>query len=136
MSSRRTPSAGAVSTVPPSPVSGERELIVIAKPEAGLRATREAVASVSGAKVDSLNSLLASSGAGMVPIFGNEDRVARAMSAAAATPSAEYLPDLTSYYRVEAEDQKLDELADKLLNSELVDGAFVKPKIQPPVPFQ
>ena len=136
MSSRRTPSRGAAYSVPTSPVSGERELIVIAKPEAGLRATREAVASVSGAKVASLNSLLESSGAGMIPIFGNEDRVARAMSAAAAIPSAEGLPDLTSYYRVEAEDQKLDELADKLLKSELVDGAFVKPKMEPPVLFQ
>ncbi len=110
MSSRRTPSRGAANSVPTSPVSGERELIVIAKPEAGLRATREAVASVSGAKVASLNS--------------------------AAIPSAEGLPDLTSYYRVEAEDQKLDELADKLLKSELVDGAFVKPKMEPPVLFQ
>jgi hypothetical protein len=136
MSSRRTPLGGAASSVPPSPISGERELICIAKPEAGLRATRETVASVSGAKVASLNSLLESSGAGMVPIFGNEDRVARAMSAAAAMPSGEYLPDLTSYYRVEAEDEKLDDLAKKLLDSELVDGAFVKPKMQPPVLFQ
>ena len=62
MSSRRTPSGGAAYSVPTSPISGERELIVIAKPEAGLRATREAVASVSGAKVASLNSLLESSG--------------------------------------------------------------------------
>jgi hypothetical protein len=136
MSSRRTPLGGAASSVPPSLISGERELICIAKPEAGLRATRETVASVSGAKVASLNSLLESSGAGMVPIFGNEDRVARAMSAAAAMPSGEYLPDLTSYYRVEAEDQKLDALAEKLMNSELVDAAYVKPKMQPPVLFQ
>jgi hypothetical protein len=71
----------------------------------------------------------------LVPVFGNEDRVARTMSASLRFAEVE-LPPLPSYYRVVAEDEKLDELASRLLETEVVDAAFVKPAAQPPVIFE
>ena len=127
-----------------SPFSSERELIVVAKSEAGLRAMSMGteVASMSGTTVTSLNSLLKSSGATLVPIFGNEDRV-EMMTAARSTEAAmadvappEGLANLSSFYRVEASEEQLDKLADKLLNLDMVDAAFIKPAPEPPVLFQ
>lgn len=124
-------------TAAPSPFPGERELIIITTPEAGLRATPGEIVSARGANVSSLSSLLDSSGAALVPVFGNEDRVARAMSAGVATTMpAEGVPDLTSFYRVVAADEQLDKLADKLLNLNLVEGAYIKPQMEPPVLFE
>ena len=54
----------------PNRLSGERELIVIAKREAGLRAQGERVSSVAGADVTPLADVLASDGATMRPLFG------------------------------------------------------------------
>lgn len=64
MPSRKKPPAGDThSESPSSPVSGERELIVVAKSEARLRAAPHEVASESGADVASINSILESVGA-------------------------------------------------------------------------
>jgi hypothetical protein len=122
-----------------SPFSSQRELIVVAKPSAGLRALRGTVSSVSRANVTSLNSLLSSQGATIAPLFGNEDRVARALSTAYRrpavyrTPEASPVLDLTTFYRVEANDDRLDDLAAKMLDHGLVAGAYVKPAPEPPV---
>jgi subtilisin family serine protease len=128
---RKRPAGG-----PPtaSPFQGERELIVMARADAGLRATPRAVTSVGGANVTSLNSLLRSRNASLVPVFGNEDRVGRAM--AVAGRSAVAMPDLASYYRVVADDARLDKLADELLALPVVDGAYVKPIMEPPVIYE
>src|SRR5947199_261938 len=70
-------------------------------------------------------------GATMVPLFGYGDRVAMAVSRGPQLPHG--VPDLTTYYRVVADDQHLDQLAQELLKLDVVDGAFVKPKPEPPV---
>ena len=136
MPSRKTPSRAPASSGSSSDSFGERELIVVAKPQAGLRAMAESVATVADANVDSLNSVLRDSGARLVPLFGNEDRVARTMSASAAAFETTDLPALTTFYRVVAEDEQLDELAYKLLETNVVEAAFVKPPAQPPVIFE
>jgi len=126
--------AGRRPTNVPSRFESERELIVITKSDAGLRSLRSEVASTAGANVTSLNSLLQSSGATMTPVFGNEDRVARFATAAAEDPyAAASTSDMTSFYRVEAADEQLDKLAEKMLNLALVEAAYVKPKPEPPV---
>lgn len=107
------------------------ELIVVAKAGAGLRATPAGVSSISGAKISSLNSLLKSSGARMTPVFGNEERVM--LSMATATPETRAtMPDLAAFYKVEADPDKLEKIAEKLLNENLVDGAYVQPPAFPP----
>lgn len=128
---KRRRSSRATSSTPSSPISGERELIVVSRPESGLRAAAGAVTSLRGAKVDSLTTLLQRRGATMVPLFGNEDRVAMAVSRATAIPHG--MTDLTTYYRVVADDRHLDDLAQQLLKVEVVEGAYVKPKAEPPV---
>lgn len=111
----------------------ERELIVIAKPESGLRATRDAVASLSGANVSSLNSLLRASGATMLPLFGGEERIKRAMASRLAAAVPADMPDVSTFYAVKADDDKLDRLSEQLLDNNLVDAAYVKPGAEPPL---
>lgn len=113
--------------------AGERELIVIAKSDAGLKVGLDSVKSSARADVTKLNSLLKSSGARLKPLFGvNEDRVRLAMSRVTGA-AAKALPDMASYYRVEADDSKLDDLANRLLKSDMVEAAYVKPPSEPPI---
>jgi hypothetical protein len=136
MAKKSPPGGPAYSGSPSAPVASERELIVVAAPQAGLRATGETVASVAGADVSSLNAVLGESGATLVPVFGNEDRVARTMSFSTMGVAAADLPEMTSFYRVVADDEKLDGLASKLLETDVVEAAFVKPPMEPPVIFE
>jgi subtilase family protein/uncharacterized protein DUF5648 len=114
----------------------ERELIVIAEPSAGLRATRDGVASAAGLNVSSLAQALSASGAKMRPLFGpSEERLRSAAGARAATGAEADVqtPDLSIYYRVEAPDENLDELAAELRGHEAVRAAYVKPGAEPAV---
>ena len=108
------------------------ELICMAVPGAGLRASASAVASVSGVKTGSLNALLKSANAVMVPIFGSEPRV-EASRAAAATSAVASLPELSSYYSVVVDPAKMAKLARDLLKDPTVQAAYVKPAASPPV---
>ncbi len=126
----------------PSHGYGRPELIVVAKSEAGLRARVRGVDSVASADTTSLASLLDAAGARMRPLFGlSEDRL-RASMAPAAPPdpdteaASQPFPDLALFYRVEADDARLDQLARDLLASEMIDGAYVKPAGEPPVFFE
>ena len=132
MPSQRKSSRGGASS-PAVPVNEERELIVVTTPAAGLRAAREALTSLAGADVDPLNEVLRESGATMVPVFGNEDRVARTLSESGAMFEVPQVANLTSFYRVVADDEKLDDIAGRLLETEVVESAFVKPPAFPPV---
>ena len=127
------------SQVPPRPGGGRPELVVIAKPEAGLRAVAAGPTSVTDADTTSLASLLDTHGAAMRPLFGlSEDRVRAqvealpAPSATAAKGEAEPPPDLALFYRVAADEDRLDELAEDLLADDLVEAAYVKPAGEPP----
>ena len=108
-----------------------RELVVIARAEAGLRASAAGLASVAELDVSPLAQILASEGATMRPLFGvSEDRIAHEIMA---MPSAAYaeIPDLSVYYRVDAPESKLDRLAAKLRKSKFVTAAYVKPPAEP-----
>jgi hypothetical protein len=114
----------------PPTLHTERELIVIAEPAAGLRATREGVASATGQDVSSLAEALSSSGARIRPLFGPSETRSRA---AMADPGAPDQTDLTHYYRVDAPDEALDELAAELRGHKAVRAAYVKPPAEPAV---
>jgi hypothetical protein len=114
---------------PPMP----RELIVIVKPEAGLQVTREGITSRQGADISSLANLLAAEGATLRPLFGaNEERLKSTAASIRAKTSAD-VPDLSVYYRVEAPDDRLDELASRLREEGAVEAAYVKPSAELPV---
>lgn len=111
---------------------GERELIVIMQPEVGLRSTPDGVASTTGADVSGLENALAGDDVTLRPLFGREDRMAARMADVAPDSSID-IPDLTAFYRVDAPDERLDELADRLRDVEGVESAYVKPPAEPAV---
>jgi len=111
----------------------ERELIVVAKSEAQLRVTRARITSVEGVNVNSLADILASQSAVMRPLFGiNEEQIQARIASVAAETDAD-VPDLSLYYRVEAPDEHLEELATRLREHEVVEAAYVKPAAELPI---
>jgi hypothetical protein len=108
----------------------ERELIVIASATAQLRSSRNGLASDAGLEVGSLSQILADEGVSLQPLFGVPESHLRAE--AASLPASADVPDLSVYYRVQAPDEKLDDLAAKLLAHHLVEAAYVKPPGEPP----
>lgn len=120
------------------------ELVVITKPEAGIRARGANLESATGADTNSLQSLLTAHGARLQPLFGaSEERVhAQTRSVEAqrqnegADAAREPLPDLSRYYRVkadvEADKEKLEQIATELRNNPSVEAAYVKPPGEPP----
>jgi len=118
-----------------SPTTGTpdlRELIVITKDDAGLRASRNAVASVTGKKVSSINTLLKTYNVNFVPIFGSENRAPKLPGAAVAALSAQHNITLSNYYKVDAT-ANLEALRKALLNEGTVETAFIKPMAEPPM---
>ena len=106
----------------------DRELVVIAAPDAGLRAGDEGVGSVTDTDVGPLADLLSDADLALEPLFGvSEDRLTRDADRAAA-PDA---PDLSVFYRVRADDDHLDELAPKIEELPFVASAYVKPAPEP-----
>lgn len=115
-----------------------RELIVVANKEANLRSHLTTVSSLSGANVSDLDKVLHDAGATMMPLFGDsEDRLIKertSMAAEMPPAEAQYLgeiPDLSVYYRVEAADESLDDLAEQLVQCQTVHAAYVKPPAYP-----
>lgn len=110
-----------------------KELVVLAKPELGLRAERLRIASVTGADKDAakLGELLSRAGATIRPLFGlTEDRLLARMRVpeAVGTPA-----DLSLYYYVDAPEPQLEALAEELRKQPGVEAAYVKPEAEPPV---
>jgi len=116
-----------------------RELVVVARPEAGLRASGVSVASAANAGIDvsALGDALRRAGASIHPLFGSSEAAVRNATApvAAARPAA-HLPDLALFYRVSAPDAALDALARELHRHAAVESAYVKPGAVPALMYQ
>jgi Subtilase family len=108
-----------------------RELIVIAKPDVGLRASALGITALA-ADESSLATILEEAGAVMRPLFGPSEERVRAATDAPRTGDDEGLPAAWDFYHVEADDETLDELAAQLYDQELVEAAYVKPAGQLP----
>ncbi len=132
--SSKSGGGGHVPTPTPGPYSpSDPELILVADRDIGMRARHDGLASVAGADISKLASVLSSGGAICHPLFGDsEERVQEEM---AAMPSAEgpesALPDLSLYYRVEAPAEKLEALCENLRKVSGVEAAYVKPPAYP-----
>jgi hypothetical protein len=114
--------------------SSQRELIVIASAEAGMRATPQGVeTSVLGAsgEAESINDLLAQAGASISPLFGGRPR-GLTLGAAGESQADEGVPDMTVFYHVDAPEAALDQLADQLRANPLIEAAYVKPPGEAP----
>jgi hypothetical protein len=109
----------------------QRELIVIARRELGLRAKKDGVASVVGADISSLSELLTSEGVILEPLFGISEERLQAQTASLARETGADVPDLSVYYHVEAPDERLEELAERLMQLDAVEAAYIKPPAEP-----
>lgn len=117
------------------PLSAQRELVVIANYEAELRATEEHVFSRSGMDVSPLIEFLSAADVALRPLFGvSEERLKLKANAVAAATGVK-LPDLSVYYRVEAQEDELESLAAEFRKSQLISAAFVKPAAELPLVF-
>ncbi|MEV0221408.1 S8 family peptidase [Streptomyces sp. NPDC050704] len=107
----------------------EQELIVVARPEARLRAGTEGVRSAAGADVSALNMFLSDEQLALEPLFGSEERLQSAVQSQA--PGAETLPDLELFYRVRGTDTRAQELRSRIAALPEIDTAYVKPGAVP-----
>ncbi|WP_199548814.1 S8 family peptidase [Streptomyces sp. N35] len=106
----------------------EQELIVVARPEALLRAEGASVRSAAGADVSALNMFLSDEQLALEPLFGNEERIQ-----AAVPPQRiqEPGPDLTLFYRVRGGRERAQELRSRMAALPEIDTAYVKPGAVP-----
>ncbi|MFB7248052.1 S8 family peptidase [Streptomyces populi] len=104
----------------------EQELIVVARPEAGLRARAEGVRSVTGADVSALDMFLGDEQLVLEPLFGNEDRLRQ--SAAADGGNG---PGLALFYRLRGARDRARELRARIAALPGIDAAYVKPGAVP-----
>lgn len=114
-----------------SPIGSE--LIVMTRPEAAFRSSAGRFAGAPGADVGGVADILRRHGAAMAPVFGpTEERVAartqRRMEAAQAP-----MEDMTTFYKVDAPSERLEELRGELAASDLVEAAYIKPPVGLPV---
>ncbi len=116
-----------------NPLEAPRELIVMMRPQAGMRASRSRLESATGATVSDIRKILKDAGAHMLPLFGSNEERVMARSQVQSEAAQISLEDLSVYYRVAADDDKLEGLSDKLLKQELVEAAYVKPPASPPI---
>jgi Subtilase family len=104
----------------------EQELIVVARPEARLRAGAEGVRSAAGADVSALNMFLSDEQLALEPLFGSEERLQQS-----AVPDAEDVPDLARFYRVRGGEDRAAELRARIAALPGIDTAYVKPPAVP-----
>jgi hypothetical protein len=117
------------------PFQAPRELIVIADAQAGLTVRPGSVEAAAVAAAP-ISRVLSGAEAQMRPLFGATEQRVRHEAAEQATLTGEPPPDLSVYYTCEADDARLDELAENLLETEGIVGAYVAPPPEPPVDLE
>ena len=116
------------------PFGAPSQLVVIVDPQAGFVA-RGATVEATAVDAAPVSRTLAEADASLVPMFGaTEERVRHQMSAGAAAGAL--VPDLSRYYTVEAAEDRLEDLAGRMLDAEGVVGAYVAPPAQPAVELE
>lgn len=126
---RQPPSSGGGGEVTPLRIVTERELVVVAQERAQLEARRDGVASAAGVDVSPLAAVLEEEGVMLQPLFGVSEARLRGEAAALAAeaPPGETPPDLSVFYRVQAPDERLEALAGRFRELDMVEAAYVKP---------
>ncbi|MCX4668435.1 S8 family serine peptidase [Streptomyces sp. NBC_01381] len=107
----------------------EQELIVVARPEARLRAGTQGIRSAAGSDVSALNMFLSDEQLALEPLFGNEDRLRSAMERDG--DGGDDVPDLALFYRVRGGESRAQELRSRMAALPGIDTAYVKPGAVP-----
>lgn len=115
-----------------TPFESPSQLVVIASADAGLTAEP---GSVAAASVDAapIGKALTAAKAQMRPLFGASEERLRYQASQAASLTGISQPDLSVYYTVEADDSRLEGLAQDMLAKEGIIGAYVAPGAEPAV---
>ncbi|MFK0019308.1 S8 family peptidase [Streptomyces sp. NPDC090798] len=104
----------------------EQELIVVARPEARLRAGAEGVRSAAGSDVSALNMFLSDEQLALEPLFGSEERLRQSEVADGGGGSG-----LALFYRVRGVESRAQELRSRIAALPEIDTAYVKPGAVP-----
>lgn len=104
----------------------EQELIVVARPEARLRARADGIRSAAGADLSALNMFLGDEQLVLEPLFGSEERLQQLMTAGQGNA-----PDLGLFYRVRGGGDRAQELRSRIAALPGIDTAYVKPGAVP-----
>ncbi|MFJ8004887.1 S8 family peptidase [Streptomyces fagopyri] len=104
----------------------EQELIVVARPEARLRAGTTGVHSAAGADVSALDMFLSDEQLTLEPLFGGEERLRQTVTAA-----GDGGPDLALFYRMRGAGNRAQELRSRIAALPGIDTAYVKPGAVP-----
>lgn len=108
------------------------ELIVVAKQDVGMRSTPAGVSSTKGADTSSLQKLLKDKKISLSPLFGkSEEALIGEPGARGSSPDSEDLHQHLFYY-LDAPEEQMEEIRERLLEDELIDGAYIKPYGEPP----
>jgi hypothetical protein len=111
--------------------SAGSELVVIARPEAEVRATPDGL-TAAAADVGPVEKALGDTGALLRPMFAATEERAQALSLEAALHAPEVgVPELSVYYSVDAPEDTLEDLAAGLAEAEAIEAAYVKPPAWP-----
>ncbi|MFC8132149.1 S8 family peptidase [Streptomyces sp. NPDC057302] len=115
--------------------ASEQELIVVARPEARLRARAEGVRSAAGSDVSALNMFLGDEQLALEPLFGNEERLhstdRRHVGTDGGDGNGNDVPDLALFYRVRGGEGRAQELRSRIAALPGIDTAYVKPGAVP-----
>ncbi len=118
------------------PTGGQRELIVVTKPNEALQPGAETFASVS--QGSPLDDLLSRANVTLRPLFGpgsheGDGFAASLDGSAGGHEPREVPPELAKYLHVDAPDAELEAIAAELRAHDAVEAAYVKPAGEPPV---
>lgn len=124
-----TPPASSFATGKVVTAKSKRELIFVR--QASLQQFDSRSLNAIAPSSSSLSQLLSSPDVQIRPLFGaSEERVRSRTASMAASPG---IGSMDTYYHVDAPDEKLDELANELLQLDEIQAAYVKPAGEPPV---
>jgi subtilisin family serine protease len=112
-----------------------RELVVVATAGVELRAFGASVTSAIGADVSTLAKLSSKENITFEPLFGLPEEKMRAATASldaslSVASGADMLSEMPLFYHVDAPDERLDDLAERLRKDPNIQAAYVKPGAQ------
>jgi len=113
-------------------VQGKAELVMKVKSDVGLRARAEGLTSMADTDISELIELLDSEGATVEPLFGESEEQLESEAASMTPVEDREVPDLSVYYHIEVDEDKMEALAEKLNELDEVEAAYVKPPAELP----
>lgn len=113
-------------------VRAPAELVVVMHADVGLRASSGRFESVGGYAVRGLAGILTRNGARMIPAFGPTEERVMARAAKRVGKAREAAPELSTFYRIEAPRNRLEDVRRSLARHALVSAAYIKPGVELP----